>query len=73
MHPLAKWIDSRKPKMTRADFADRVGMDDGHLSQFLNGTRGLSLKTAVAIERETKGAIKPADLLPQSMRETNAA
>lgn len=66
LHPLARWIDARQPKMTRAQFAGRVGTSESHLSLFLKGERGLSLKVAVAIEKETRGAFKPSDLLVEA-------
>ena len=59
LHPLAVWIDERT---TRSAFAKRVGLSEPHLSLFLSRKRGLSLKVAVAIERETQGDFKPSDL-----------
>lgn len=59
LHPLAIWIDERT---TRSAFCKRVGLSEPHLSLFLRGKRGLSLKVAVAIERETEGKFKPSDL-----------
>lgn len=63
IHPLANWIDGRQPKMTRADFARKIEVSEGHLSLFLKGKRGLSLKSAVAVETVTAGEFRPADLL----------
>lgn len=63
IHPLATWIDGHQPKMTRADFARKIEVSEGHLSLFLKGKRGLSLKSAVAVETVTAGAFRPSDLL----------
>lgn len=59
LRKLAAWIDERG---SRAEFAKSVGISEPHLSLVLDGKRGLSLKAAAAIERETKGAFKCAEL-----------
>lgn len=66
LHPLATWIDEQQPKITRGEFANRIGTSAPHLSLFLKGKRGLSLEVAVNIERVTNGAFRPADLLTEA-------
>lgn len=45
--------------ITQADFAPRVGVTQGALSKMVRGLIKPSLETAIAIKRETNGAIVP--------------
>jgi DNA-binding transcriptional regulator YdaS (Cro superfamily) len=62
---LADWLTQAKVK--RGDFARRVGISQQHLTGLCKDARP-SLALALAIERETDGAVKPADFV----RETEA-
>lgn len=54
-HPLGKWLDDQGVKQN--EFAARVKCSESHLALVLGRDRGISLKLALAIERETEGAI----------------
>ncbi len=49
--------------ITQAEFAPKVGITQGALSKICNGG-ATSVETAVAIERETGGAVRATDLKP---------
>ena len=49
--------------ITQAEFAPRIGITQGALSKLCNDGSA-SLDTAVAIERETGGAVRATDLKP---------
>lgn len=69
-HTLAEWIDAR---MSRAEFARKIGMSASHLSLVISGERGLSLRQAVAIEQATERAVSTADLLAHRDRQQDKA
>lgn len=58
---LASYLDANG--ITQAEFAARVGITQGALSKIYNGGNA-SLETAVAIERETGGAVRATDIKP---------
>jgi 3,4-dihydroxy 2-butanone 4-phosphate synthase/GTP cyclohydrolase II len=59
---LAVWL--RKHRVSRSDFAQRIGVTHGAVSQLCNDdSRWLSRETAELIVRETKGAVTPNDFL----------
>ncbi len=61
---LRDWLE--KNRVSRADFAKRVGVSDVQITRVINGDRQASLKLALAIERETGGIVRPRDLMRQS-------
>jgi 3,4-dihydroxy 2-butanone 4-phosphate synthase/GTP cyclohydrolase II len=61
---LRDWLE--KNRVSRADFAKRVGVSDVQITRIINGDRQASLKLALAIERETGGIVRPRDLMRQS-------
>lgn len=52
---LSEWL--LKKKLSGAAFAERIGIDQSALSKILLADRSPSLSTALAIARETKGAV----------------
>ena len=60
LSPLALW--AAKQGMSQIRLAHELRTSESHLSNFLNGRRGISLDLAVRIERLTKGAIPAASL-----------
>lgn len=52
-----------KKRITQVDFAKRLGISRGHLSQILHGTKHPSRKLAKKIEEETKGKVTAVELL----------
>lgn len=50
--------------LTQAEFASRLGVTAGTVSQWLTGELTISAKRARDIERVTGGAIRRADLRP---------
>jgi 3,4-dihydroxy 2-butanone 4-phosphate synthase / GTP cyclohydrolase II len=59
---LADWL--RKHRVSRTDFAQRIGVTHGAVSQLCNDdSRWLSRETAALIFRETRGAVTPNDFL----------
>jgi hypothetical protein len=61
---LADYLDSRGER----DFqvAAALGITPAHLSRLRSGSCGCSLALAVKIELWSGGAVRPADLLPQT-------
>lgn len=53
----------KENSITQAEFAVRIGITQGALSK-LCGTGGASPETALAVERETGGAVRATDLKP---------
>jgi len=47
--------------LTLAEFGARVGVSHASVSRWVNGERTPSLGTALAIEKATKGKVKPSD------------
>lgn len=54
---LQAWLKSKK--ITKADFAERIGVSAGYLTRLANGERQPSLDVALIIARETKGQVPP--------------
>lgn len=54
MHPLKAWIDENT---TQVRFAREVACSEAHLSDILNGKKGVSLDLAVRISRATGGLV----------------
>ncbi|MEK7339172.1 MAG: helix-turn-helix transcriptional regulator [Candidatus Rhabdochlamydia sp.] len=50
-------------KMTKKDFAEKLGISRGHLQHILSGTKNPSVKLAKKIEEETRGKVSKAELL----------
>lgn len=58
---LLDWLG--RERMTRRDFACRVGVSPSDMTGICRGTQWVSAKTALAIERETQGEVTVADIL----------
>ena len=52
-----------KKRITQVEFANRLEVSRGHLSQILNGTKHPSRKLAKKIEEETEGKVTAIELL----------
>jgi transcriptional regulator with XRE-family HTH domain len=50
-------------KMTKKDFAEKLGISRGHLQHILSGTKNPSIKLAKKIEEETGGKVSKTELL----------
>lgn len=59
---LSNYLASRK--VTQASFAERLGVSQGLIYQWLTGRRPISIDKCVLIERATKGEVKRQDLRP---------
>ncbi len=55
---LKTFIKSLPDEAAREAFAKRCGTTWGHLRNVMNGSRTCSAELAVALERESKGALK---------------
>ena len=62
MSKLKEYRKSRK--ISQSDFAGRIGAEQGTISKIENGAQLPSLDLAVKIQRETGGAVLPADFVP---------
>ena len=62
-----------KKRITQVDFAKRLGISRGHLSQILHGSKHPSRKLAKKIEEETEGKVTAVELLlpENSLKEEN--
>jgi plasmid maintenance system antidote protein VapI len=60
---LKDYIALRGLKPTEA--AAAIGISQSAISRFLNGERGFSLETAGKIEKWSKGAVTPKELLAE--------
>ena len=60
MTKLAAYMDASEPRVTQAEFGKRVGADQSTVSQWCRGDRRPGLGHALAIERETGGAVPAA-------------
>lgn len=69
-HPLAAWIDAWG---SRREFARKVNCHETHLSNVLQGKKGLSLDLAVRIEEITGGEFTAARLLQEQKAMMEAA
>lgn len=58
---LTEWLD--REGLTRRAFADRIGVNPSDMTGICRGTQWVSVKTALAIERETGGEVTVADIL----------
>jgi len=56
---LREYLDQQEMRATA--FAKLIGVSDATISRILAGTQYPSLATALAIEKVTKGKIKPGD------------
>lgn len=61
------------PRLDRPAFAERVGASFSTLNQLAFGNRVISDSLALAIERETNGAVTVADLRPSFADSLRAA
>lgn len=52
-----------KKRITQVEFAKKLGISRGHLSQILHGTKHPSRKLAKKIEEETEGKVTAIKLL----------
>ena len=52
-----------KTKMTKKDFAEKLGISRGHLQHILSGTKNPSVKLAKQIEEATGGKVSKEELL----------
>jgi transcriptional regulator with XRE-family HTH domain len=69
---LKDWLDKNKDKISRKDFADAIGVEQGTISRYIHGQRTPELAVAVKIVAETKGKVRLEDLLnvePTDVRE----
>ena len=55
----------KKNGIRRDVFAFKIGTSYAYLNMILTGVRNAGLPLAVKIERETNGAVKCADMLPE--------
>lgn len=53
-----------KTSLTQCDFAEAIGVSNGHLSQLISGQKSPSLELAVKIERETDGFVQASSWVP---------
>ena len=53
----------RENEISQAGFASGAGLQRSEIHNLITGYRGATLRTAVAIERATRGRIMPADWL----------
>lgn len=63
---LCEWLDEQKREngLTRRQFAARIGVSEGLISQICNSDRPwVSRETAEAIVRETGGEVTPNDFI----------
>lgn len=60
-HPIITYLEKTGEK--QSDFARRAEISESHLSLIVSGERGMSLGTAVRIEKASGGRIRPSDLL----------
>lgn len=63
-HKLATYLADNG--ITQSDFAAKIGITQGALSKLCNGG-GASAETALAVERETAGAVRATDFKPFSL------
>lgn len=64
---LEEWLKRHRPRLTQDEFGRRIGVSQGRVSQIVRrGTRDIPI--ALAIERETKGMVRIADVLPDALR-----
>lgn len=61
---LKKYL--KQTSLTQRDFAEVIGVSNGHLSQLISGQKSPSLELAVKIERETSGFVPANSWVPQS-------
>jgi hypothetical protein len=57
---------SNLSKVDRATFADRCGASIGHMLNVVYGVRTASTELAVAIERESNGAVTRIEMFPET-------
>jgi transcriptional regulator with XRE-family HTH domain len=55
IHPLKRWLFENQ--VTQIEFAERVGIGQGFLSDIMGGRRRPSTETMDAIRKATKGEI----------------
>ncbi|MNL26837.1 helix-turn-helix protein [compost metagenome] len=60
---LKTYINS-SPRGTAASLAKAIGVSPSYLSQMASGLSPISAERCVAIERETLGAVRRKDLMP---------
>jgi 3,4-dihydroxy 2-butanone 4-phosphate synthase/GTP cyclohydrolase II len=60
---LADWLDQNG--ITKTAFAARAGISPSTMTDLCRGTQWVSATVALAIERETEGAVTVADLLAE--------
>lgn len=58
---LSDWL--QRERVSRSDFADRIGVSPSHVTGLCDGTSWPSRKVARAIGRETGGAVTADDFL----------
>jgi DNA-binding transcriptional regulator YdaS (Cro superfamily) len=51
-------------KITKTDFAKRIGVSRPHFHQMLSGKKRITAETAFKIEKETQGAVTKEELRP---------
>ena len=61
MKKLRRWIEGSG--MSQNQVAEKLKISKASLSRYVNGSRVVSVKVAVKIEKLTKGKIKCADLI----------
>lgn len=54
--------------LTQDDFADRMGYSQSAVSQWLNGRKSISIRTAERLEKRSDGEIKVRALFPKLAR-----
>ena len=68
---LKDWLD--REKISPAVFAERIGTGPVAVYRYLNGVRTPKPAIMLAIQRETGGAVTPADFYPASDASGGAA
>jgi DNA-binding transcriptional regulator YdaS (Cro superfamily) len=68
---IARYLESRNIK--QAAFGRLAGVHQAMVSQWLAGTRPVSAKAALAIEKNTDGVLSRFDLCPQIFQHDSAA
>ncbi len=68
---IQQYIDSKK--LNQTGFAELAEVPQGMVSYWVQGKRPVSPKAALAIERNTEGALSRFDLCPQVFQNDSAA